>query len=414
MKIWIVCIGEPLPIDGENTRLRRMGNLAKYVSEKTNDEIIWFSDSFEHYTKKYRCLDEKSTNISRGYFIELINGCGYEKNISLKRIKHYKKISQNLNNRMYEKEKPNIIITTMAPLEVTEVVVEYGKKENIPVITDIRDLWPEIYYEILPKYTHMIIKPYVNICKKKLEFIMNNSYGLIGLSEYFLNYGLKYAKREKKVIDKVFPISYPNYNYENYKNKFDSNWSKYGLSKDDFIVTFMGNFGKQFDFSSIVKASHKLKNNENIKFVLCGLGEQLELIKEKCANNVIFPGWIEKEEISSLLSNTDIGIAPYIDSINYRNNTPNKFGEYLSAGIPILVSVNGEMESLLIKNECGFVYKNEEQLVEQINTYIKNKEMLSEHKMNSRNLYEKHFNSDIAYEKMYRHLECVVNEYHKN
>ena len=32
MKIWIVSVGEPLPIDGDNVRLRRMGNLATYIS----------------------------------------------------------------------------------------------------------------------------------------------------------------------------------------------------------------------------------------------------------------------------------------------------------------------------------------------------------------------------------------------
>ena len=37
MKIWIVSVGEPLPIDGDNVRLRRMGNLATFVSNSDID-----------------------------------------------------------------------------------------------------------------------------------------------------------------------------------------------------------------------------------------------------------------------------------------------------------------------------------------------------------------------------------------
>ena len=54
MKVWIVSTGEPLPIDGENVRLRRMGSLAEYLVKRGN-EVVWFSSSFEHYKKHQRC-----------------------------------------------------------------------------------------------------------------------------------------------------------------------------------------------------------------------------------------------------------------------------------------------------------------------------------------------------------------------
>ena len=45
------------------------------------------------------------------------------------------------------------------------------------------------------------------------------------------------------------------------------------------------------------------------------------------------------------------------DSKNFRLNAPNKFGEYLSASLPILVSVSGIMSELLSENECGYYQK---------------------------------------------------------
>ena len=54
MNLWIVSVGEPLPVDGANTRLRRMGNLATYASQR-DVKVEWFSVSFDHYTKIQRC-----------------------------------------------------------------------------------------------------------------------------------------------------------------------------------------------------------------------------------------------------------------------------------------------------------------------------------------------------------------------
>ena len=58
MKLWIVSVGEPLPVDGDNTRLRRMGNLASFATQ--NDvHVDWFSVSFDHYKKIQRYFNIK-------------------------------------------------------------------------------------------------------------------------------------------------------------------------------------------------------------------------------------------------------------------------------------------------------------------------------------------------------------------
>ena len=118
-------------------------------------------------------------------------------------------------------------------------------------------------------------------------------------------------------------------------------------------------------------------------------------------SNVVLPGWIEREQILSLMANAAVGVAPYIDSMNYRLNTPNKFGEYLSAGLPIAVSVSGEMERLLHQYECGCVYKSGNELISIIDRYYKDRALLFKHATNARMLYETLFNADTANQKRY-------------
>lgn len=410
MKIWIVCVGEPLPTDGENTRLRRMGNLAKCISENGHS-VEWFSASFDHYKKIQRYSKNTDIKIDEKYIMHIVYTNGYKNNVSFARILHHKLAGKNIYKKMKSLDKPDIIITSMEPLEVADAVTKYGIENSVPVIVDIRDLWPEIYYEVLPKKLHFALKPYVNICKRTLENIMSNTYSIVGLSEGFLNYGLKFGNRDKRETDKVFPIAYPNYDYNDYVDAFEENWKNYDISKDDFIVVFFGNFGKQFDFEAIIDASNLLQHNSKIKFVLCGTGLQLEEVKSKTGKNVIFPGWIEKNQILSLASNANIGLAPYINSINYTHNTPNKFGEYLSASLPILVSVKGEMESLLNKNDCGYHYTTGKDLADKIELYFKDKKKQEEGARKARQLYENQYNGDVAYKNMLNYLIKVNEKY---
>ena len=67
MKIWIVSVGEPLPTDGANVRLRRMGNLAAFIAENEENQVDWFSVSFEHYKKKQRVHKDTVISVRDNY-----------------------------------------------------------------------------------------------------------------------------------------------------------------------------------------------------------------------------------------------------------------------------------------------------------------------------------------------------------
>lgn len=414
MIVWIVSVGEPLPVDGENVRLRRMGNLATFLSEKCDVNVEWFSVSFDHYKKVQRCMRDTSVAINPKFNVNMVYVNGYKRNVSLSRVIHHKNAGKKIYQNMKKFAKPDIIFASMEPLEVSEAAAKFSKENNIPYIVDVRDLWPEIYYDVIPKALHPILNIYVNSCAKSLNYTLGNSDSIIGLSNGFLEYGLKYAKRFRRESDAIYPIAYPNYDYSAYKDSFDGCWNKYQLDKTDFIVSFLGNFGDQFRFDEIITAANYFKDkHKDIKFVLCGNGKHEDMIRKAVGKNVVIPGWIEKEQILSLMCYSKIGIAPYIDSMNYRLNTPNKFGEYLSAGIPIAVSVQGEMDRLLKQNNCGFSYQNAQDLMGIIERYYKDRKLQKEHSINARKLYEEMFNGDTINQKIFEHIK-IVKEGKKN
>lgn len=407
MKIWIVSVGEPLPTD-ENARIRRMGILGNYISKDESNVVEWFSASFDHYKKTQRVLRNTTIEIKDNYIMHLIYTNGYKKNISFARIRHHISAGSGIYKEMMSmKDLPDVILASSEPLEVSHEAMKYAKQHDIPIVMDVRDLWPDIYYEAVPSKMRWLMTPYVKACQLIHSSTMQKATGIVGLSQGFLEHGLKYAKRNQTNMDAVIPIAYPNYDYHREKDDYSALERKYGIVRGDFVILFLGNFGNQFDFAPIIEASKELIKYDKIKFVLAGTGIQMEMVKNQVEHNVIFTGWIEKNDILHLAANANLGIAPYIDSINYKLNTPNKFGEYLSASLPPIISVDGVMDNLICKKECGARYRNGKELAQIILDFYNNPQKQKRYSINARSLYMEMFEEDTVNERFYQYLKYV-------
>ena len=84
MYIWIITIGEPIPLDPGEPRLHRSGSLAVKLSSN-NHKVIWFNSTFDHFKKKHR-YDKNKTLKYNNLTIELLKSTGYKKNVSLWRF----------------------------------------------------------------------------------------------------------------------------------------------------------------------------------------------------------------------------------------------------------------------------------------------------------------------------------------
>ena len=88
MNIWFVCVGEPVPLDGNIENLHRCGQLA-YKFAKNGHNVKWITSNFNHFTKSAIGIDS-NYKVSNKFEITLLKTMPYKKNISLKRfISHY-------------------------------------------------------------------------------------------------------------------------------------------------------------------------------------------------------------------------------------------------------------------------------------------------------------------------------------
>ena len=159
------------------------------------------------------------------------------------------------------------------------------------------------------------------------------------------------------------------------------------------------------DFDSIIEAARKCAD-PSIKFVLCGDGYYLENLKEetKGLDNVLLPGYRNGVEIKALLQLSTFGLLSYRNTEDFVDSLPNKFGEYLSEGLIILTSLTGASKTILEREQCGYYYKNSEELLSIVLELKSNVSQINTMKKNARNLFHKEFDASVVYSRFYSFL----------
>ena len=351
--ILIVRQSEPLKIDNENARLWRASLIHKYCND-LGLKSVYLTSTFSHYNKKQRF--DKTTKLSgkeNGTFV-FLRTPGYKHNISLLRFIDH--LIFGIKTGFYiikDRKKIKTIFASHPTIEGAFVSVVLGRIFRIKVIVDVRDLWPDLYYDIIGKsliskiFLSLALLPYVFMTRMTFSFARYIS----APTTPYLNWADKksFIKTAKTLIK--LPFAYPDSQRINtdLRPAFLSGYKGYK------VCVFIGTLNENmFDFLSIDTAVKRF--NKKIVFVIAGDGSGKKTLEKYFCNdnNVIFPGWISKNEILNLMQYSDFALAPYIPIDNFEMHVPNKIVEYLSEGLPVIYSVKGEMELLL--KDCGLRY----------------------------------------------------------
>jgi len=306
-----------------------------------------------------------------------------------------------------------LIIASIPTAELAWQAIKYAKSHNIPVILDVRDLWPDHIVSVAPiwliPFARLVTLPLSRLTSK----VFAQATGIFGLTDSFIEWGLNYAGRERNCYDRVVPMGYiKNSISESHLNEESQFWDTLGVKDDGdyLIVTFIGNIGRSFDLNVILDAAQLLQvRGKRVKFVICGDGELATALSARAVDleNVVMPGWINKNQIKTLLMRSDVGLLPYVNAENFIKNVPNKPGEYLSEGLFLLSSLSkGVLFEFIKKYDCGISYENNAlDLTDKLCFYVDSPELLKRKKENAINAFDQEFDGEKVYSEMIDFLE---------
>lgn len=417
MNIWLITVGEPLPHEGDS-RLLRTGIIAKLLISK-NHKVLWWTSTFNHTQKNHRYYQDTQIELVKNFKLYLLHSIAYPHNISIKRLINHYGIAQKFTRLADFEQKPDIILCSLPTLELSLAASQYGRKKQIPVVLDVRDLWPDIFIELVPSWIRGLARILVLPMLNTVRAACSQATAISGITPAFVDWGVRYAGRKRSDLDRDFPLAYsearPSQNAIAAAEEF---WRQQGISKkfNGFLICFFGTISHQFELSTVIEAASKINYyDQGIHFVFCGVGDKLKFYKDLAKNckNVLFPGWVGTAEVWTLMRLSSIGIAPYRSSPDFQMSIPNKIIEYLSAGLPIISSLQGTVQQLLFEYNCGVTYsnKNADELVDTLLDLHDHPERLEKMSQNAKFLYNSKFVAEKVYSDMIHYIESIATSH---
>jgi len=347
-----------------------------------------------------RIFRKECTSLAANGFDVTLIACGNE---SFEEIKNgVKRISLNVpvKNRLQRFFKRSKAVYKKA-LEVNADIYHFHDPELLPLGLKLKRKGKKVIYdshEDLPR--QISYKSWIpEILKKPVAFI----------SEVIENYHAKkmdgiitVSDHIKKRFDKLHHNVVICHNYASL-NEFEktSNWD----IKHKNHVCYVGAISKIRGIYNIVEATQKA----NVKLEVAGLTQSQELLNKLNSYNVIYHGFADREKLKAIFNNCFVGLITFLPAPNHNYANPNKFFEYMAAGLPVIASNFITWKTIIDENELGITVnpENIEEIADAIMYLNQNKEIAKKMGENGRKAFEEKFNWQIEEKKLielYKHI----------
>ena len=334
-RIWIVThFSSDFDSNGNN----RFNYFAKSLAEN-GYEVEFFTSDFSHVKKKPRSAD----GAEGSYDIHLIHEPGYPKNVCFERIYSHKVFGKNLKKELEKRKKPDAVYLAIPSLDAGAVTVDYCKKNNIPCVIDIQDLWPEAFQIALRKFH--IPGSVLYSMNKKADYIYKNCDKVVAVSDTYLERAYKVRKdRDGKCVFIGTDLSV-----------FDS-YEKITSEKDGKVwIAYIGTLGNSYNIDIVIDAVRILleRGIDEFSFRVFGDGPAIDSFKEHAKGlPVEFYGRLAYKDMVGHLKNCDIAVNPIVKGA--AQSIINKHADYAAAGLPVVNTQEcEEYRNLMTDYACG-------------------------------------------------------------
>jgi lipopolysaccharide/colanic/teichoic acid biosynthesis glycosyltransferase/glycosyltransferase involved in cell wall biosynthesis len=212
-----------------------------------------------------------------------------------------------------------------------------------PYLLEIRDLWPEFAIGM-----GVLKNPLLIALSRRLErFLYARATHLVVNSPAYRDYLLDSGIPESKIS--LIPNGAD-------PDAFDPNDSgeqmRHSLGVDGkFVVTYAGALGPANDIPTLLSAADRLREEPGIHFLLIGDGmarAELEAAaRDRTLTNVTFTGPRPKTQIPTALAASDACVAILKDIPMFRTTYPNKVFDYMAAGRPTILAIDGAIRQVI-------------------------------------------------------------------
>ncbi len=234
-----------------------------------------------------------------------------------------------------------------------------------PFLLEVRDLWPEFAVDM-----GILKNPVLIALARWLErFLYARASHLLVNSPAYRDYLLGKGIAAEKITFIANGVDADMFDTNPERGRdFRRAWDL----EDRFVVTYAGALGAANDIPTLLQAARRALSalgttsttrhgaggaGSRIQFLLVGDGKErqkLEAIKEEWKlDNVTFTGTVPKAAMPEVLAASDACVAILQDIPMFRTSYPNKVFDYMAAGRPTILAIDGVIRQALEAAQGG-------------------------------------------------------------
>lgn len=178
--------------------------------------------------------------------------------------------------------------------------------------------------------------------------------------------------------------------------------SSLDIPEDCTLIVYQGGLSDARGIPELIESFKLLPEEYHLLLMGNHISKTSKENLENC-NRIHYLGMIDEHKLFQYTSMGDIGIAPIIstDTLSYSLAFPNKFSQYMNAGLALVLYRSPESEKIISQCNCGLILEaiSAEEIAKSI-IEISEKNKFTSLKENARQCFLKYYNWDVDKQKL--------------
>ena len=224
-----------------------------------------------------------------------------------------------------------------------------ARLKGVPFLLEVRDLWPAFAVAVGVLKNRILIRLsewLERFLYRQADQVMVNSPGYI---EHVERQGARQVRLIPNGADPaMFDLQAQGLGFR----------KKHGLT-DAFILLYAGAHGMSNDLDVVLEAAGLLQEDAHIAIALLGSGKEKQRLSQAAEDrgltNVHFLPPVPKNEMRDALAAADACLAILKPIELYKTTYPNKVFDYMAAGRPVILAIDGVIRQVVEEAQAGLV-----------------------------------------------------------
>lgn len=304
--------------------------------------------------------------------------------------------------------KADVVFVSSTPLTVAIPGIIGKYIQRVPLVFEVRDLWPSVPIEL----GYLNNTAAIGLARTLEKIAYRTADHIVALSPGMRD-GVLAVTPDKSVS--VVPNACDFELFDHDEMQRTDARAKYGWSKDELVVVYAGGFGPIYEIEWSVRLAAALKSDK-VRFVLIGEGASSDSAR-KLANNLgldadkLLCGKKARTEVAKYFSGADLILSTVDPSPCLEPCSINKIFDGMASGKPILVNHGGWLRDQLVESAAGWQLDRDiDTAADQIRAIANDHNLLKDYGAHSAALGRKKFDRNNLYAQLMEVLLAATRE----